>query len=89
MRSVVHNERAWTARTGRATMLAKKRARLNEVDHSSTSARRTMKQRQDSVHPKLQQQQHPASGRREPTLVDPLAARGTNIKGEQRQLRVE
>ena len=89
VRRTVHYEGAWAARTGRATVLAKESARLNEVDNRISSAQQQIRQKQEVIHLVRPQQQRPASARREPTLVDPLAARGTSIVGEQRQQQPE
>ena len=83
---IVFGKGAWTARAGRVVMFMRERGQLNGVDVRISLVQLTIKQRQEEVHPVHQiQQQRPSSARREPTLVDPLAAGGRGIAGDQQQ----
>ena len=81
----VYGEGVWVARNGRVVMLARQRARVIVVDTRNSSAQRKIRQRQKKVHPVQPQQQRPISARREPKLIDPLAAGGTSIAGERQE----
>ena len=85
VRHIVAGEEAWTAWNGRVIVFTRERVQLNELNFDISSAQ-LRKRRQQEVHP-LQQprHQHPSSARREPTLVDPVAAGGGGIAGEQQQ----
>ena len=82
---IVYGEGVWAARTGRVVMFARERGQVSEADFRIPSAQLMIKRRQEEIHPLQSRQQRPSSTRREPTLVDPLPARGTSIACEKQE----